>query len=342
MNFKRIDLAEISRCYTVTAATIDKNSAFIFSSDGKEAQGIAFHGDNFSEKEIIWEGAGGCMSIREISNKENELLVLLEFYLGTSPSFSKIVWFKKQNNLWYSKDLYHIPFMHRMDLLEVQDKNYVVCATISHFKFEKEDWNLPGAIYAFELPSNFEDNFDINPILIHEGLYKNHGYFKDDENAYFSGDEGVFKLLTPNGDISTWTVEQIYNQPTSDIILIDINNDGTKELVVIDEFHGNQLRILELNLNNNQYETAYTYTDGAEVIHGLSSLVIGGKNTLVVSVRKGTAELFIVQYSNYKYKKTLIDAGFGPINITTSIINNVPVIATANHTSNLASLYILN
>lgn len=341
MNFTRTDLAEISRCYAVTAATIDKSPAFIFSSDGKDAQGIAFHGENFSEKQIIWEGAGGCMSIREIPNKENELLVILEFYLGESPSFSKIVWFKKQNNEWYSKDLYHIPFIHRMDILEIRNKNYVICATISHFKYEKEDWNLPGAIYAFKLPNNFEDNFDINPTLIHEGLYKNHGYFKDDENAYFSGDEGVFKLLTPTEDISTWSVQQIYDQPTSDIILVDLNNDGIKELVVIDEFHGNQLRILELN-HKNLYNTVYRLNDGSRVIHGLSSIVIGGKTTLVVSARKGTAELFLVQYSNNKYEKTSIDAGHGPINITTSLINNVPVIATANHTSNMASIYTLN
>lgn len=337
MKFRKFDLEHFKRCYTVSSVEIDGKPSFIFSSDGKNAKGIACYGTDFEEREVIWSNSGGCMSVKSIPDKKNELLVILEFYLGDSPSFSKIVWFKKVNGKWKAKDLYHMPFIHRMDVITVKGKNIVVFATISHFKQNKEDWHLPGAIYACELPYEFGDDFYITPKTIYSGLFKNHGYYNDGGVLYFSGQQGVLKVDTAKSDMNTWRIEKVYEHPTSDVILADLNQDGVKELVVIDEFHGNQLRIVKRQ--KNQYVKVYQYSDGAEVIHGLSVTNVKDVPTLVVGVRKGSAELFAVQYKKGKFVKTTIDSGLGPINIASTIIDGKTIIAAANHTANLATIY---
>lgn len=342
MKFLKKDLLEMERCYTVAPINIDNKNGFAFASDGENGKGIAFLGDNFKEKEILWDNAGGCMSIKQIPDKQNEFLAIQEFYLKKSPSLSKIVWLKKINNTWTRKDLIHFPFIHRMDIVEIEKVKFVIFATISHFKKNKEDWELPGAVYAFELPSDYSGNFDINPKLVFEGLYKNHGYFNNGlGQLYFSGVQGVIKLNLTDSHIENWETATIYNKPTSDVILYDLDKDGEEELVKIDDFHGNTVRILKRD-KQNKYEEQFSYSNGAEIIHGLSVIEIEEVPTLVVSVRKGSAELITIQYKNGEYIKEIVDSGFGPINVATANFNNEIYIGVAHHTTNKATVYKLD
>ncbi|MCF1684739.1 hypothetical protein LQF67_03975 [Tetragenococcus halophilus] len=339
MKFVKKNLVEMERCYTVEPVNIDNKNGFAFASDGESGKGIAFLGNNFEEKEIIWENAGGCMSIRQIPDKQNEFLTIHEFYLKKSPSLSKIVWLKKINDTWVKKDLIHFPFIHRMDIVEVDNVKFVVFATISLFKKNKEDWELPGAVYAFELPKDYSESFYINPKLVFEGLYKNHGYFNNGKGQlYFSGAQGVVELDLIDSHIENWKISTIYNEPTSDVLLYDLDKDGKKELVKIDDFHGNTVRILKKN-KKNEYEEQYIYSNGAEIIHGLSVIEIEETPVVIVSVRKGTAELIAIQFVDGEYEKEVIDSGFGPINVSTANFEDKIYIGVANHTTDKASIY---
>jgi len=342
MKFNKKDLIKMERCYTVEPVKIEGKNGFAFASDGEKGEGIAFVGDNFKNEEMLWENAGGCMGIKQIPGKENEFLAIHEFYLKNSPSFSKIVWLKKVEDNWIKKDLIHFPFIHRMDIVEKDNVKYVVFATISHFKKNKEDWELPGAVYAFKLPKDYSEDFYINPRLIFEDLYINHGYFNNGKGQlYFSGKQGVVKLDLVNSHMEDWKSFIIYDEPTSDILLYDLDKDGEEELVKIDNFHGDTVRILKRNLQGG-YEEQFSYSNGAEIIHGLSVIEIGTTPTLVVSTRKGTAELIIIQYKEGKYIKKVIDSGFGPINVATANFNEEIYIAAAHHTTAKATVYKLD
>ncbi|GMA08452.1 hypothetical protein GCM10025886_16030 [Tetragenococcus halophilus subsp. flandriensis] len=339
MNFYKKDLIKMKRCYTVEPVQIDKKDGFIFASDGENGEGVALLGDNFEEKEELWNDAGGCMSIKQIPGKQNEFLAIHEFYLKKSPSLSKIVWIKKKDNTWIKKDLIHFPFIHRMDIVEINNIKFVIFATISHFKKNKEDWELPGAVYAFKLPNNYFEDFYINPKLIFEGLYKNHGYFNNGKGQlYFSGVQGIVELNLTNSYLENWETTNIYNRPTSDMLLYDLDKDGKNELVKIDDFHGNAVRILKKN-KQNEYVEQYIYSNGAEIIHGLSVIEIGETPVVIVSARKGTAELIAIQYADGEYVKEVIDSGFGPINVTTANFEDKIYIGVANHTTDKATIY---
>jgi hypothetical protein len=342
MKFNKKDLIEMERCYTVEPVKIEGMNGFAFASDGENGEGIAFVGENFKDKEVLWENAGGCMGIKQISGKENEFLAIHEFYLKKSPSFSKIVWLKKSADKWIKKDLIHFPFIHRMDIVEKNNTKYVVFATISHFKKDREDWELPGAVYAFKLPEDYSEDFYINPTLIFEGLYINHGYFNNSKGQlYFSGDQGVVELNLVDSYIENWKTFIIYDEPTSDILLYDLDKDGEEELVKIDNFHGNTVRILKKD-SQGEYKEQFSYSHGAEIIHGLSVIEIEDTPTLVVSTRKGTAELITVQYKEKKYIKEAIDSGFGPINVATANFDDEIYIAAAHHTTDKATVYKLD
>lgn len=342
MKFDKKDLTKMERCYTVEPVKIDDKNGFAFASDGENGKGLAFLGENFEEREVLWENAGGCMGIKQIPGKKNEFLAIHEFYLKNSPSLSKIVWLKKSNDGWIKKDLIHFPFMHRMDIVEINDIKFVVFATISHFKKDKEDWNLPGAVYAFELPSDYWKDFYINPTLVFEDLYINHGYFNNDKGQlYFSGTQGVVELDLLDSNIENWKKTSIHDEPTSDLLLYDLDKDGEAELVKIDDFHGDTMRIMKKN-SQGKYEDKYIYSDGAEIIHGLSIIKINDIPTLVVSTRKGTAELITVQYLEGEYKKEVVDSGFGPINVATANFDNDIYIAASHHTTDKATVYKLD
>lgn len=342
MKFYKYDLIEMERCYTVAPVKIDDKNGFAFAGDGKNSSGIAFIGKDFREKEILWEHAGGCMGIKQILGKDNEFLAIHEFYLKDSPSISKIVWLKKVKDNWKKKDLIHFPFIHRMDIVEINNIKFVVFATISHFKRDKEDWELPGAVYAFKLPSDYTEDFYINPVLIFEGLYINHGYFnKGNEQLYFSGAEGVIEVDLVDSNIENWKKSVIYDKPTSDILVYDLDRDGKDELVIIDDFHGNTVRIFKENIVG-KYEEQFSYSDGAEIIHGLSVIAINDIPTLVVSTRKGTAELITIQYKDEKYMKKVVDSGHGPINVATANFDSEIYIGAAHHTTNKATIYKLD
>jgi len=342
MNFKKKILTKMQRCYTVEPVNIEDKNGFAFASDGENSKGVIFLGEDFKEQQILWENAGGCMSIKQIPGKENELLAIHEFYLKESPSISKIVWLKKTKDSWNKKDLIHFPFIHRMDIVEIENTKFVIFSTISHFKKNKEDWELPGAVYAFELPENYSDDFYINPKLVFEGLYMNHGYFNSGKGQlYFSGAQGVIKLELVGKSIEDWIISTIHDQETSDIVIYDLDQDGEKELVVIDGFHGDTLRILKKNASG-KLEEQFLYSDGSEIIHGLSVITIEEIPTLVVGVRKGTAELLMIRYSEEKYTKQVVDQGFGPINVATANFNGEIYLAVANHTSDNATIYKLD
>lgn len=342
MKFNRKKLTKMQRCYTVEPVIIENKQGFAFASDGENSKGVAFLGENFEEKQILWENAGGCMGIKQIPDKNDEFLSVHEFYLKKSPSFSKIVWFKKSEGKWIKKDLIHFPFIHRMDIVEVNKVKIVIFATISHFKKDKEDWHLPGAVYAFELPNEYSEDFYINPKLVFEGLYLNHGYFNNNKGQlYFSGSEGIIELDLVDSHIENWEISKIYDEATSDLLLYDLDNDGEEELVKIDDFHGDSVRIFKKN-NQNKYEEKFVYSNGAEVIHGLSVIEIENIPTLVIGARKGTAELIAVQYLEGEYRKEVIDSGLGPINISTANFESGIYIGVAHHTTDQATIYKLN
>lgn len=341
MKFEKKDLDEIVRCYCTSHMEIDGNLYAFFASENPTSQCYSYTGENFEKKEVVWEGdRGGCMSIIPFETRKGEFLAVNEFYLKVSPSHAKLVWGKKTENGWEVKDLFNLPYLHRFDIYHVDGKDYVICATIARDKKDKEDWTRPGQIYVGEIPSDLENNNVVLKELV-DGCFRNHGYSRSTYNGnvcgYFSSDQGVLRVIPPlNGE--DWKVEKILDGKIGEIALVDIDNDGKMEMMTIEPFHGNEIKVYHLDDSNN-YKEVYKYPNEIDFAHTLVGTNLCGKNCFVAGIRRVNCEIFVLTYENGEYKYQIVDEGVGPANVDVVHHNGKEYIFAANHTKNAANIY---
>lgn len=339
MKIEKHILAEIKRCYCASSLPLNNTSHIVFASEDPNVGCEMFALDTFQHEESIWKEAGGCMSIIAIPGKENEFLAVQEFYLKVSPSLSKIVWGKYGERGFEIKDVLSIPYLHRFDVFHANGVNYFIAATIATSKQGKEDWSVPGKIYVAQLPEDLSQGIQVEVLM--DGLYRNHGYWKDsDENCgYFGSDQGILKVSPPSHLGGQWSCEQILQGEIGEIATVDIDGDGNTEIMTIEPFHGSIIKIYKKI--DGKYTPVYTYDHEIDFAHTLVGGTLCGKPTFLAGVRRCDAELFYVQYENGQYISTCIDSGVGPANIALINEKNRDVIVAANHTKNEAAVYIV-
>ena len=342
MNISKKKLDDIKRCYATSSIFYEDKIHLIFSSEDPNVICESFSGDDFGVKEEIWKEPGGCMSIIPIPGREKEFLAIQEFYLKVTPSLAKLVWVKKGEKAWKIKDVLKLPYLHRFDLYKVDDSIYFIGATIATSKEHKEDWTVPGRIYVGKLPENLEDGIKVE--ILKDGLYRNHGYYGDiDENGnpcgYFGCDNGIYKVYPPLNRNSDWKIEKILDGVIGEISVIDIDNDGEKEIMTIEPFHGNQIYIYKKN--NGDWRRVYKYDKEIDFAHSLIAGTLRGIPTFIAGVRREDAELFYVQFKDGKFVTEIIEKGVGPANLSLVNEKHRDLILSANHTANEASVYIV-
>lgn len=338
MKIKHIHCDELYRAYAAQVMEVDDELAVLIASEEAGYPGYMYRGENFEHRELLWEKGGGCMSIIPIPNKKNEFLAVMDFYLKVSPSQSKIVWGKYHKDTgWVIHDVMFLPYLHRFDIYPIEGKNIVVCATIADDKQYKDDWSLPGSIYSGELPEDPRDGIKLS--MIETGFYRNHGYFRketlDGPLGYFTSDQGI---ITLNHGKKDWKIEKIMDSMISEVAVMDLNGDGVDELITIEPFHGNTIKVYEAK--DGAYEAVYTFPGELDFGHALVCADLFGKPAFVGGIRRVNCELFTITYENGQYSLNVIDHG-GPANLAVGYRGDQVIIAAANHTRNEAAVYIL-
>lgn len=339
MNIEKRKLADIKRCYCVSNLCIQGENHIVFASEDPNIGCFTFSGKHFEKKDTLWEAPGGCMSIAPIPGKEGEFLAVQEFYLKVSPSLAKIVWCKKSEKGVTMKDIIKLPYIHRFDIYHKDGINYFIGATIATKKEHKEDWSVPGKIYVGVIPDDASQGFEIE--VLADGFYRNHGYYKDTiENCgYFGSDQGIVKITPPNRKGGQWCMELILQGNIGEIATIDIDGDGEQEIMTIEPFHGNKIKIYKKI--NSVYEVVYEYENKIDFAHTLVAGTLRGVPTFIAGVRREEAELFYVQCKDGHYCTTIIEKGVGPANLCLVNENDRDLIVSANHTMNEAAVYIV-
>lgn len=340
MKIEKIHLDDIVRCYCASHIEIDGKLYALFASENPESECYSYTGENFEQKETVWNDRGGCMSIIPFDDRKGEFLAVNEFYLKVSPSLAKIVWGKKTADGWQIQDLFSLPFLHRFDIYHVDGVDYIICATIARNKQNKEDWSLPGQIYVGKLPQDLTEGVQLTQIA--DGCYRNHGYSRSAYEGrvcgYFSSDQGVLRVEPPKPDGTEWKVTKIIDKPIGEIAFIDIDNDGKDEMMTIEPFHGDAMHIYHEN-EQGVWEIVFTYPTPIDFAHTLVGRKIAGINSFAGGVRRVNAELFIIQYLNNQYEVKVIEEGVGPANIDVINMPDCDLILSANHTKNEAAVY---
>lgn len=94
MRITKKKLGDLKRCYAVGVLNNSYGTRAVYASEDPGYPCYSYNIDDFSDKELIWDGPGGTMSIIQIPGRDDEFLVVQEFYLKVSPSLSKIVYYQ--------------------------------------------------------------------------------------------------------------------------------------------------------------------------------------------------------------------------------------------------------
>lgn len=339
MKIKKIRLDDLYRCYSTAAIPLDDQLHLFFASEEKDHPCFAYSGKDFQDKKVVWEKGGGTMSMIPIPLRKNQFLAVNDFYLKETPSKAHLSWVTYDKASGFTvKDILFLPYLHRFDLIESEGKVYFIGGTIAHTKKDKEDWSDPGKIYGGVLPEDLSQGFQLT--VIKDGLSRNHGYSRSPEQngGYFTADQGIFKVTVPSAS-SNWKVEQIMDKAIGEIALIDIDNDGQDELMTIEPFHGDTIKIYKKT--DKGYTDVYTYPHKIDFAHTLVGAKLRGVNTFVGGVRRENADLFIVQWVNGQFVTTILDQGVGPANLNVVNLKDHDLIHSSNHTMNEAAVYVI-
>lgn len=343
MKIVKKHLDEMYRSYCASSIMMNNELHLLIASEEKGGPCYDYSGKDFTKREEVWNNAGGCMSIVPIPNKAGEFLAVQEFYLKATPSVAKIVWGKyDETKGWIIQDVVSLPYIHRFDIYEKNGVNYFIGATISTTKQHKEDWSDPGKIYVGILPEDLNEGIKLEVLV--DGQNHNHGYYRYMSNGeicgYFTSDDGIKKITPPEHLGETWSVERILDGLISEVALIDIDGDGEAELMTIEPFHGNSIKIYKKI--NHQYEVVYNYPTEIDFAHTLVGATLAGVHSFVGGIRRVNAEMFYVQFIDGQFVTTVVEEGCGPANLSVVNQEDRDLIIAANHTKNEAAVYFVS
>ena len=341
MKFERKFLTDLHRCYATSSVTINGEEKILVATEG---EGSCFMYDSKTfEQSTVWNGPGGTMSIVPIPKREGEFLAVQNFFPTFQAEVSQIVWGKYIDGKWEIKVLFKLPYLHRFDILDADGKLYFIGAILCNSKKFKDDWSDPGKICVSEIPNDLTKPFEFR--VIKEGLTKNHGYCRARYNgkvvSYVTSQEGVFRVIPPyeNND---WRVEKVIDRPTSDVAVIDIDEDGEDELVTIEEFHGKHFRINKKC--GNEYKIIYEYEKKMDFGHVVWGGKLRGIPTIIGGYRREDKDLFYIQCVDKEkliFDTKVIESGVGPSNVHVINEKDRDIIISANREVGQAVLYIV-
>ena len=339
-------LDHLTKCYCIANITYNNEHHIVVAAEKQDQCYIYNH--NLERKGIIWESVGGTMSIAPLENTNGEFLATRQFYSPNDSKEARIVYVYSDGEYNFSlREIAIVPFAHRFDILKGEDgtKYLLVCALKTGHEY-KDDWTKPGKTYFTVLPEDLKNCPIIeekNCELIQDNMLKNHGYYKYIENGIEKGiiscDSGVYLYTPPKKINEKWVVEQLISDSASDATLIDLDNDGENELVVISPFHGHKLRVYKKT--EGEFKLVKEFEEDMIFLHAIWSGKLKNKNIVVLGHRREKMRTIVLHYVNGEYVYDIIDEGAGAANVNYFVKDNKEYIIAANRETDEIALYVV-
>ena len=179
--------------------------------------------------------------------------------------------------------------------------------------------------------------------VIKDNMLKNHGYYRVDENgqqtAVISADCGVFQFVPPETPGSDWEIRTLLKTAASDAVLVDMDEDGEKELAVLSPFHGDNISFYKKK--DGVFEKVYEYEKPAEFTHAIFGGMLCGKPAVVIGHRKAERNLVLFTWNPEKacYESAVMDEDCGPANVLKYSHNGKEIIISANREIDEVAMY---
>lgn len=240
----------------------------------------------------LWDGPGGTMTIRQIS--EGQFLATHRFFKRFQAQEAVVSAVTRgQSGEWERREVLKLPYLHRFCILDVAGENWLLGGTLCDRKDDFTDWSHPGGVYVGRVPEDVRGPIEVK--CIYHGIRKNHGMycgpFNGKQVAMVTGCEGAFEVTPPAEPEGEWKVRQLLNTEISDIRAFDIDGDGRDELITIEGFHGDRLRVY--HESGEGYELAYEYPIAFG--HGLWCGNMLGRRTILIGYKSANGALVALQ-----------------------------------------------
>jgi len=315
---KRV-LAKLKAPYALGVIRVDGAPCVVSSTE--DYGPVLFAAPPYNEAAEIAPGPGGCMALVAGPGQPEELYAIMGCFPGYKFQNAAVYRLGREDGRWVSAKIIGLPFAHRIDFVIRARTRYLVAASLAADKSEPSDWSKSGGVYASPVQSPSDTGWSLSPVL--EGIHRNHGFlatgFQGRKSLLISGTEGLFAADLGREDAS-WGFTRIVDKEVSEIAVSDVDSDGEEELVTIEPFHGDSLRVYKRVKEN--WEVAWE--GELSFGHGLLTGTLGGAPTILVSNRAGTRDLLAFQFPRGARQrgvrlgqpsKIIVDSGVGAANI---------------------------
>jgi len=281
---------------------------------------------------------GGVMSFIPMPGKRELYFSIMGLFPPFLGAEAGVFAHRRSGDSWTTTKAMELPFAHRCEVLVNAKGIHLFVAAVSKHKANPADWSRPGLTYVCELDPAHP--LPLKPELIDDSLTRNHGMLrtriKGSETLCISGAEGIF-YFEQAGD-GSWNRRQLFHQEVSEFTLIDLDGDGQDELVTIEPFHGQHLRIYKWEHGSWIEKARSSLSFG----HGLSSGTFQGEPVIVVGNRRGSFALLLLRVEDLKAGKVreeILEADAGPTQTQVFQAHGRDYILSANQRKHEVAIY---
>lgn len=315
-------LARLPRGYSITPVPGTEKDGLPAFLAGSEDDGelLLFEPPDFSPRVIARE-PGGFISVA-VLRRDGRLHVVAStlFKPGFDAADSSLRLYPLDRGECPPSTLVaHIPFAHRVAVLNHAGRDLLLVSTLCAAKTHKEDWTQPGGVHLAVAPADIGQPWPLRQIV--SGLNKNHGMDfallgrERRPGFLLSAMEGLFFMPLPADPDGPWPVEPVFAGENSDAIAFDWDGDGKPEVFSISPFHGNVLSV------HRRAGDAWRRTlihDDLALGHIVWAGNLLGAPALLAGSRRGRRELRLYRPAadgGIDPAYELIDEGIGPTQI---------------------------
>lgn len=344
MKIQKKVIGNLEKCYSLAVLNYRGREHFLVAAE--KVNQCRMYDLEGNLEEVIWDEPGGVMSMVPIADTNGMFLAVQRFYSPNDSADALIVLVvPKENGNWKVYTAAKLPFVHRFDILTAGRRRYLIACTIKSGHAYKEDWSLPGKVYAAELPDDLGgiiagNELNLQPVKMNLG--HNHGYFRvrkdGGDEALVACDEGVFRFVPPVHAGGRWTVQQVLDIAASDVAAVDLDGCGEEELLIFSPFHGDTVALYKKTAAG--YQKEYEYPEKLEFLHAICVGEMKGKPAVFFGNRRdGRNLLAISAVQEGGYEVCTVDSDCGPANVLYYHRDDKELLLAANRETDEVAFY---